>query len=273
MFQPKVTEEVSYSTIETSSKSTTTNKKILRNTWRGNTVQINSYDSEGRLKNVETDKETYQDHDTEHYKWTDRDQPPDIPASDYQSTVEPCGANSLQTTTQIASNGNVLMLKSTEISSTPIIHWTGDNASQQSSIKLPPHAKYIVCNRNGETVSQKTVNIGAQTPSSQLFLGNVTPAGDTIVSHTVKEGPVSRESDSRVTESLDGSKWSKTEETVWMSTNKPRINPNLAIMNGPPTEVGRNAGQVVEQNGSLSIEERRQMRRNVSRTMAGNTAK
>jgi len=269
MFEPKVTEEVSYSTIETSTKSTTTNKKILRNTWTGNTVQINSYDSEGRLKGVETDKQTYQDHDTEHYKWTDNDQPPAITPPGYDTQVEPFGANSVQTTTQIASNGNVLMLKSTEISTTPLIHWTGDNASQQLSIKSATNDK--ICDQNGETVPQKALlQFGSQSPSSQLFPGDV-PNGDTVVSHTVKEGPVSRETDCSLTESLNGSKWSRTEETVWVSTNKPRINPNLAIMNGPQ-DGGKSEGELVEQNGTVSIEERRRMRRNAARAMTANKA-
>jgi hypothetical protein len=271
MFEPKVTEEVSYSTIETSSKSTTTNKKILRNTWTGNTVQINSYDSDGRLKGVETDKQTYQDHDTEYYKWTDHDQPPDIPLPEYQTQVEPLGANSVQTLTQIASNGNVLMLKSTEVASTPIIHWTGDEASQQSSVKSPSNGQFKICDQNGDVEPQKAVNFDSHVASPQLYPGN-SPKSDAVVSHTIKEGPVSRETDSTLTESLEGSKWSRNEETVWVSTNNPRINPNLAIMNGPQ-EGGKSEGHPAQQNGSVSMEERRKMRRNAARAMTANMAK
>ena len=75
------------STIETCKTSTAHKKRILRNTWRGNAVQVNCYDAAGRLQSSETDKKTYQDHDTEYYNWTDRDPPPCIPPPDYAKQV------------------------------------------------------------------------------------------------------------------------------------------------------------------------------------------
>jgi len=226
---------------------------------------VNSYDSDGRLKSVETDKESYIDRDTEYYTWTDRDAPPNIPPPDYARQVQPFGPNNLRTSTQISRNGNVMMLKSSEISSTPMVHWSGEN-SQHLVSQSNPNPMPI---RNGAVSLQKSI-AGAQLPPHLVNADPQLDLGDMVVSHTVQTGPASHEVEYKRKEDMDGSKWSRTEETLWISSaNKPRINPSMAIMYG--MQDGGDGKKFVQQNnhdnGDMSIEERRKMRRNASRAM------
>jgi len=157
-------------------------------------------------------------------------------------------------------NGSVLMLKSTEISSTPVVHWTGVNTQ---------HITSSTPNNRGEVTTYP-----AQRSFGNGDLDSVSSRGDqtVIVTNTVVSGTPQVSTEIKLSENSEGSKWSRSEETVWMTSNK-RINPDILAITydgeGGEAPLGKPTKQieagVVNGHENLSVEERRKMRRNVSR--------